>query len=203
MTRRRVVVTGMGVITPIGIGKESFWAGLMEARSGVGRISRFDASGYDTRIAAEVRDFDPAAFMEKKEVRRNDRFVQFAYAATRLALDDAHFTITAQNAGQVGVLIGSGIGGAETWENQHQILLERGPGRVSPFFIPMIIVNMAAGLGSTLTGAKGPNNAVVTACATGRHSGSQSTRIIQRCAATAMLAGGTEAAITPCIVAGF
>src|SRR2546422_9225385 len=102
MTRRRVVVTGMGVITPIGIGKESFWAGLMEAGSGVGRISRFDASGFDTRIAAEVRDFDPAAFMEKKEVRRNDRFVQFAYAAARLALDDGHFTITAQNAGQVG-----------------------------------------------------------------------------------------------------
>ncbi|TMI73615.1 MAG: beta-ketoacyl-ACP synthase II [Bacillati bacterium ANGP1] len=203
MTRRRVVVTGMGVITPIGIGKESFWAGLMEARSGVGRISRFDASGYDTRIAAEVRDFDPAAFMEKKEVRRNDRFVQFAYAATRLALEDAHFTITAQNAGQVGVLIGSGIGGAETWENQHQILLERGPGRVSPFFIPMIIVNMAAGIVSILTGAKGPNSAVVTACATGGNAVGDAMRIIQRGEATAMLAGGTEAAITPLSVAGF
>jgi len=203
MTRRRVVVTGVGVITPIGIGKETFWAGLMEARSGVGRISRFDASGFDTRIAAEVRDFDPAAFMEKKEVRRNDRFVQFAYAATRMALDDAHFTITAQNAGQVGVLIGSGIGGAETWENQHQILLERGPGRVSPFFIPMIIVNMAAGIVSILTGAKGPNIAVVTACATGGNAIGDAMRIIQRGEATAMLAGGTEAAITPLSVAGF
>src|SRR3989475_366036 len=203
MTRRRVVVTGMGVITPIGMGKEPFWAGLMEARSGVGRISRFDASGFDTRIAAEVRDFDPAAFMEKKEVRRNDRFVQFAYAATRMALDDAHFTITAQNAGQVGVLIGSGIGGAETWENQHQILLERGPGRVSPFFIPMIIVNMAAGIVSILTGAKGPNIAVVTACATGGNAIGDAMRIIQRGEATAMLAGGTEAAITPLSVAGF
>jgi len=203
MTRRRVVVTGMGVITPIGMGKEPFWAGLMEARSGVGRISRFDASGFDTRIAAEVRDFDPAAFMEKKEVRRNDRFVQFAYAAARMALDDAHFTITAQNAGEVGVLIGSGIGGAETWENQHQILLERGPGRVSPFFIPMIIVNMAAGIVSILTGAKGPNSAVVTACATGGNAVGDATRIIQRGEATAMLAGGTEAAITPLSVAGF
>jgi len=193
----------MGVITPIGIGKETFWAGLMAARSGVGRISRFDASGFDTRIAAEVRDFDPAAFMEKKEVRRNDRFVQFAYAAARMALDDAQFTITAQNAGQVGVLIGSGIGGAETWENQHQILLERGPGRVSPFFIPMIIVNMAAGIVSILTGAKGPNIAVVTACATGGNAVGDAMRIIQRGEATAMLAGGTEAAITPLSVAGF
>src|SRR5439155_1602938 len=140
---------------------------LMEGRSGVGLITRFDASGFDTKIAAEVRDFDPAAFLEKKDVRRNDRFVQFAYGATRLALDDARFTITPQNAGQVGILIGSGIGGAETWESQHTILLERGPSRVSPFFVPMIIVNTAAGIVSILTGAKGPNLALVTACATG------------------------------------
>src|SRR3989442_7718181 len=140
--------------------------------------------------------------MEKKDVRRNDRFVQFAYAATRMALDDAHFTITAQNAGQVGVLIGSGIGGAETWENQHQILLERGPGRVSPFFIPMIILNMAAGIVSILTGADGPNIDVVTARATGGNAICDAMRIIQRGEATAMLAGGTDAAITTFSVAG-
>jgi len=203
MTRRRVVVTGVGVISPIGIGKERFWASLMEGRSGVGLITRFDASGFDTKIAAEVRDFDPAAFLEKKDVRRNDRFVQFAYGATRLALDDARFTITPQNAGQVGILIGSGIGGAETWESQHTILLERGPSRVSPFFVPMIIVNTAAGIVSILTGAKGPNLALVTACATGGNAIGDAARIIQRGEATAMLAGGTEAAITPLSVAGF
>ncbi len=203
MARRRVVITGMGVISPIGIGKDTFWAGLMAGRSGVDRITRFDPSGFESRIAAEVRDFDPASFMEKKDIRRNDRFVQFAYGATRLALDDAHFAITPHNAGQVGVLIGSGIGGAETWENQHQTLLERGPGRVSPFFIPMIIINMAAGIVSILTGAKGPNSAVVSACATGGSAVGDAVRIIQRDEATAMLAGGTEAAITPLSVAGF
>ncbi len=200
---RGVVVTGIGVISPIGTGKDVFWAGLMAGRSGVARIARFDPSGFDTTIAAEVRDFDAGAYMEKKEVRRNDRFVQFAYAAARMALEDARFTITPQNAGQVGVLIGSGIGGAETWENQHQILLERGPGRVSPFFIPMIIVNMAAGVISILTGAKGPNGAVVTACATGGNAIGDAMRLIQRGEATAMMAGGTEAAITPLSVAGF
>jgi 3-oxoacyl-[acyl-carrier-protein] synthase II len=203
MARRRVVVTGVGVVTPIGIGKDAFWASLVAGRSGVRRISRFDPSAFDTQIAAEVLDFDPTAFMDRKDVRRNDRFVQFAYAAARMALDDAGFTITASNATQVGVLIGSGIGGAETWENQHQTLLERGPGRVSPFFIPMIIINMASGIVSILTGARGPNSAVVTACATGGHAIGDAMRIIQRGEATAMLAGGSEAAITPLSVAGF
>ncbi|MDQ7819536.1 MAG: beta-ketoacyl-ACP synthase II [Armatimonadota bacterium] len=203
MAQRRVVVTGVGVVTPIGIGKEAFWASLVAGRSGVRRISRFDPSAFDTQIAAEVLDFDPTAFMDRKDVRRNDRFVQFAYAAARMALDDAGFTITPRNAGEVGVLIGSGIGGAETWENQHQTLLERGPGRVSPFFIPMIIINMASGIVSILTGARGPNSAVVTACATGGHAIGDAMRIIQRGEATAMLAGGTEAAITPLSVAGF
>jgi 3-oxoacyl-[acyl-carrier-protein] synthase II len=201
--RRRVVVTGVGVISPTGIGKEPFWAGLMEGRSGVGPISRFDSSGFDTRIAAEVKDFDPAAFMEKKDVRHNDRFVQFAYAAARLALDDGQLTITPHNAPEVGVLIGSGIGGAETWENQHTILLQRGPGRVSPFFVPMIMANSAAGIISILTGAKGPNSTVVTACATGGNAIGDAMRIIQRGEAVAMLAGGSEAAITPLSVAGF
>lgn len=202
-TQRRVVVTGVGVVSPIGIGKDRCWASLMEGRSGVDRISRFDPSGFDTQIAAEVRDFDPADYMEKKDIRRNDRFVQFAYAATRTALDDARFAITKQNAGQVGVLIGSGIGGAETWEEQHRTLLERGPNRVSPFFIPMIIVNMAAGVVSILLGAKGPNSAVVTACATGGNAIGDAARLIQRGEAVAMLAGGSEATITPLSVAGF
>lgn len=199
----RVVITGVGVVSPIGTGKEPFWAALMAGRSGVGRITRFDPAGFDTQIAAEVRDFDPGAYMDKKEVRRNDRFVQFAYAAARMALEDARFTITPRNAGQIGLSIGSGIGGAETWENQHQILLERGPDRVSPFFVPMIIINMAAGVVSILTGAKGPNTAVVTACATGGNAVGDAMRIIQRGEAVAMLAGGTEAAITPLSVAGF
>lgn len=200
---RRVVVTGIGVVSPIGTGKDAFWAGLMAAESGVGRITRFDPSGYETTIAAEVRDFDPTTYMDKKEVRRNDRFVQFAYASARMALEDARFSITPQNADQVGVVIGSGIGGAETWERQHEILLERGPSRVSPFFVPMIIVNMAAGVISILTGAKGPSSSVVTACATSGNAIGDAMRLIQRGEANAMLAGGTEAAITKLSIAGF
>lgn len=199
----RVAITGMGVVSPIGIGKDPFWDSLIAGRSGVDRISRFDPSQFDTQIAAEVRDFDPADYMDKKEVRRNDRFVHFAYAASRMALDDAGFAITPHNAGQVGVLIGSGIGGAATWEEQHRILLERGPGRVSPFFVPMIIVNMASGIVSILTGAKGPNSSVVTACATGGNAIGDAARIIQRGEAVAMLAGGSEAAITRLSMAGF
>ncbi len=200
---RRVVVTGIGVVSPIGTGKDAFWAGLMAGKSGVGRITRFDPSGFDTTIAAEVRDFDPTTYMDKKEVRRNDRFVQFAYAAARMALDDARFSITPQNADQVGVVIGSGIGGAETWEHQHEILLQRGPSRVSPFFVPMIIVNMAAGVVSILTGAKGPSSSVVTACATSGNAIGDAMRLIHRGEADAMLAGGTEAAITQLSIAGF
>ncbi|HVH31348.1 MAG TPA: beta-ketoacyl-ACP synthase II [bacterium] len=200
---RRVVVTGIGVVSPIGTGKDAFWAGLMAAESGVGRITRFDPSGFETTIAAEVRDFDPTTYMDKKEVRRNDRFVQFAYAGARMALEDARFSITPQNADQVGVVIGSGIGGAETWERQHEILLQRGPSRVSPFFVPMIIVNMAAGVVSILTGAKGPSSSVVTACATSGNAIGDAMRLIQRGEANAMLAGGTEAAITKLSIAGF
>ncbi|MEX0766228.1 MAG: beta-ketoacyl-ACP synthase II [bacterium] len=203
MPPKRVAITGLGVISPIGIGKDRFWNALMEGRSGVDRISRFDASGFDSKIAAEVRDFDPADYMDKKETRRNDRFVQFAYAASRMALDDSGFSITPQNGTQVGVLIGSGIGGATTWEEQHRILIERGPDRVSPFFIPMIIINMAAGIISILLGAKGPNSAVVTACATGGNAIGDAARNIQRGEAIAMLAGGSEAAITPLSIAGF
>ncbi len=200
---RRVVVTGLGVVSPIGIGADRFWNSLMEGRSGVRRISTWDPSALPTQIAAEVPDFDPSAFMDRKEARRNDRFVQFAYAASRMALDDAALSIGPANAQRVGVLIGSGIGGAITWEEQHRILETRGPDRVSPFFIPMIIMNMASGVVSILTGAKGPNECVVTACATGGNAIGDAMRIIQRGDADAMIAGGTEAAITILSVAGF
>lgn len=203
MTNRRVVVTGLGVVSPIGTGTEAFWQALVQGRSGVRRVTRFDAAELETQIAAEVDDFDPTAYMDKKEARRNDRFVQFAYAACRMALDDAGFVITPANAGQVGVLIGSGIGGATTWEAQHRTLIEKGPQRVSPFFIPMIIINMASGVCSILLGARGPNSAVVTACATGGNAIGEATRIIQREEAVAMLAGGSEAAITLLSMAGF
>jgi len=200
---RRVVVTGLGVVSPVGIGVDTFWNSLMEGRSGVRRITTFDPSALDTQIAAEVSDFDPTDFMDRKEARRNDRFVQFGYAASRLALDDAQLAITPQNATRVGVLIGSGIGGAITWEEQYTILRTRGPSRVSPFFIPMIILNMASGVTSILTGAKGPNTCVSTACATGGNAIGDAMRLIQRGDADAMIAGGAEAAITPLSVAGF
>ena len=201
--RRRVVVTGLGVVTPVGIGNDRFWNSLMEGRSGVRRITTFDPSALDTQIAAEVADFDPSDFMDRKEARRNDRFVQFAFAAARIALDDSGLEITPQNATRVGVLVGSGIGGIITWEEQHTILQTRGPGRVSPFFIPMTILNMASGTISILTGAKGPNLCVVTACATGGNAIGDAMRIIQRGEADAMIAGGAEAAITALSVAGF
>ncbi|MDR7386671.1 MAG: beta-ketoacyl-[acyl-carrier-protein] synthase II, partial [Armatimonadota bacterium] len=201
--RRRVAVTGVGVVTPVGIGKEAFWNALLEGRSGVRRIESFDPSPFPTQIAAEVRDFDPLQYMDRKEVRRNDRFVQFAIAATRMALEDADFRITPANRDRVGVVLGSGIGGAHTWEEQHRVLLERGPDRVSPFFIPMLISNMAAGMVSILFGARGPNTSVVTACATGGHCIGDAFKIIQRGDADAMIAGGTEAAITALSIAGF
>ncbi len=200
---RRVVITGLGVVSPLGIGHQPFWSALMAGTSGVGPITRFDASEFDTRIAAEVRDFDPTAYMDRKEARRNDRFVQFAYVASRLALEDAGYAITPANAARTGVLIGSGIGGATTWEDQHRQLMERGPDRVSPFFVPMIITNMASGVTSILVGAKGPSSCVVTACATGGNAIGDAVRMIARGEVDAMLAGGSEAAITALSVAGF
>ncbi len=201
--RRRVALTGVGVVSPIGIGRDAFWAGLMEGRSGVRRITAFDPTPYETQIGGEVTDFDPAAFMDRKEVRRNDRFVQFALAATRLALDDAGLRITPHNADRIGVIIGSGIGGAGTWEDQHRILLERGPGRVSPFFVPMLMLNGGSGIVSIATGAKGPNFSVVSACATGGHAIGEASRTIQRGEADAMICGGSEAALTRLSLAGF
>jgi 3-oxoacyl-[acyl-carrier-protein] synthase II len=203
MMRRRVVVTGLGVVSPIGTGHRAFWSGLAAGSSGVRRITRFDPSAFATQIAAEVPDFDPSSYMDRKEARRNDRFVQFAYAATRMAMEDAGLSITPANAGRTGVLIGSGIGGAATWEDQHRTLLERGPDRVSPFFVPMMIVNMATGVTSILIGAKGPSSCVVTACATGGNAIGDAARLIQRGDADVMLAGGAEAAITRLSIAGF
>jgi 3-oxoacyl-[acyl-carrier-protein] synthase II len=200
---RRVVVTGLGVVSPIGIGLDAYWSGLIAGRSGVGAISRFDASRYPTRIAAEIHDFDGSAYMDRKELRRNDRFVQFAYAATRMALEHARFSITPANATRTGVLIGSGIGGAATWEEQHRTLLERGADRVSPFFIPMMITNIATGVTAILTGARGPSSCVVTACATGGNAIGDAARIIEHGDADVMIAGGAEAAITALSVAGF
>jgi len=203
MGEKRVVVTGMGAITPIGTGAENFWQALLNGVSGVDRITHFDASNYTTQIAAEVKDFDPEAYMERKDAKRMDRFAQFALVASMQALEDAGLKIDDTNASRIGVLIGSGIGGISTWEEQHRTLLERGPRRVSPFFVPMLISDMAAGMTSILLGAKGPNLAIVTACATATHAIGEAAEIIKRGDADVMIAGGAEAAITPLAVAGF
>jgi len=200
---RRVVVTGIGAITPLGIGAEATWQGMREGRSGIGRITHFDATEFTSRIAGEVKGFDPAEWMEPREVRHTDRFVQFALAATKQAVEDSDLDFSRVDGTRVGVLIGSGIGGNGVWEAQHRVLLEKGPGRVSPFFIPMLITDMASGRVSMRYGAKGPNLAIVTACATSAHSIGEATEMIKREAADIMIAGGSEAAITPLSVAGF
>ncbi len=200
---RRVVITGMGVVSPVGNKVEQFWESLLAGKSGVDRITAFDASEYPTQIAAEVKDFNPEEFMDKKEIRRTDRFVQFGVAASIMALDNAGIDMEKVNAERVGVNVGSGIGGLSTWEEQHRTLLEKGPRRVSPFFIPMMIANMASGQISISTGAKGPNSAAISACATGTHSIGDAFKVIQRGHADVMIAGGTEATITPMALAGF
>jgi len=203
MRRRRVAVTGMGVISPVGNDIATFWNSLVEGKSGIGYIDRFDVSAYPTKIAAQVKGFNPGDYISRKEARRMDKFVQFACAATRMALEDAGLTINAENADRVGVWIGSGIGGLETFEMQHQNLLGKGVGSISPFFIPMLIANMAAGQVSILFGAKGPNGCTVTACATATNSIGDAFRFIQRGEADVMITGGTEASITPLGMAGF
>lgn len=203
MERRRVVVTGMGPVTPVGTGHEAYWKALLDGVSGAGPITHFDTSEYTTRIAAEVKDFDPEQYMERKEAKRMDRFVQYAVAAARLAIEDSGLDLGSTDLDRVGVLIGSGIGGTGTWEDQHRTLMERGPGRVSPFFVPMLISDMASGQVSIIYGLKGPNLAVTTACATATHAIGEATEIIRRGAADVMVVGGSEAAITPMAVAGF
>lgn len=203
MERKRVVVTGMGAITPVGTGTENFWRALLDGVNGVGPLTFFDTTDYTTRIAGQINDFDPEKYMERKEAKRMDRFVQLSVAASRMAIEHSGLVIGPDNAERIGVLIGSGIGGSGTWEDQHRTLLEKGPRRVSPFFVPMLISDMAAGMVSIIFGAKGPNLAIVTACATGTHAIGEATKIISRGDADVMIAGGAEAAITPMSVAGF
>ena len=201
--RRRVVVTGVGLISPVGIGTEATWGALLAGRSGVGPITRFDAAAYPTRIAAEVKGFDPTDYVEKKDVKKSDTFIHYAIAAAGFALADSGLAIDGGNAERVGVIIGSGIGGLPLIEQMDRILIERGPDRVSPFFIPGLIVNMAAGQVSIRTGAKGPNSAPCTACTTGLHAIGDAFREVQDGRADAMIAGGSEAVITQLAVAGF
>ena len=203
MERRRVVVTGMGCVTPVGTGVKNFWKSLLDGVCGIGPITRFDASEHATRIAGEIPDFDPELYMERKEAKRMDRFTQLSVAASKLAVEDSGLVIDESNADMVGVLIGSGIGGCETWADQEITIYEKGPKRVSPFFVPMLISDMAAGMVSIIHGAKGPNLAITTACASGTHSIGEAYRIIERGDADAMIAGGAEAAIDPLSMAGF
>ncbi|MFI2856742.1 beta-ketoacyl-ACP synthase II [Paenibacillus sp. JSM ZJ436] len=202
--KQRVVITGMGVMTSLGQDLDTFWNSLMEGKSGISVVEAFDVSDYPTQIAASVKDFNPEDYMDRKEARKMDRFVQFAVAAGSKALEDSGIVIGENaEAERVGVSIGSGIGGLGTWEDQHNVLLEKGPKRVSPFFIPMMIANMASGQMSINLGAKGPNTTQVTACATGTHSIGDSMRMIQRGDADVMVCGGAEATIRPTGMAGF
>jgi len=202
--KHRVVITGMSAITSLGQDLNTFWNNLMEGKSGVSTIDAFDVSEYPTRIAAEIKDWDPETYIDRKEARRMDRYVQFAVAAAQLALKDANLSIQDDtDPERVGVYIGSGIGGLGTFEDQYRTLLEKGPKRVSPFFIPMMIANMASGQVSILTGAKGPNSTTVTACATGTHTIGDSFRLLQSGEADVMLCGGAEATIRPTGLAGF
>jgi 3-oxoacyl-[acyl-carrier-protein] synthase II len=197
------VVTGVGLVSPLGIGTEETWKGIVEGRSGAGPITLFDASAYTCRIAAEVKGFEPTRYVEKKDVKKMDRFIQFAVAAADMAVADAGWTLDPEHRDRTGVYVGSGIGGFGTIEREHSTLVERGPSRVSPFFIPSCIVNLASGWISIRTGAQGPNSATATACTTSAHAVGDSFRLIQRDDADVMFAGGSEAAITPLGVAGF
>jgi 3-oxoacyl-[acyl-carrier-protein] synthase II len=203
MLKRRVVVTGMGMVSPLGTGVEKTWQALIQGKSAVARITKFDPTGFDTQIAAEVKDFVPENFIDKKELKRMDIFIQYAMGAAAMALEDSQLKITPANADRVGVVVGAGLGGLTTIESFHKVLLEKGPSRISPFFIPMLIVNEAPGQISMRFGAKGPNTSVVTACATGNHNIGDAWRIIQREDADAVIAGGVEATITPLAVSGF
>lgn len=203
MEIRRVVVTGLGLITPLGLNVKTSWGNLINGKSGIGKITRFDASAFPTQIAGEVKDFNPEDFIEAKDVKKTDRFIQFAVAAATMALEDSGLKITDKNAERIGVIIGSGIGGLSTIEHYHSVLLERGPRRITPFFIPMLVINLASGQISIRFGAKGPNSAISTACATGNHSIGDAFKIIQRGDADAMIAGGAEAVITPLGIGGF
>ncbi|MCR5834458.1 MAG: beta-ketoacyl-ACP synthase II [Selenomonadaceae bacterium] len=203
MQENRVVVTGLGAVSPIGIGKEKFWEALKAGTNGIGKITLFDASDYGSQIAGEVLDFDPAQFIDKKELKRMDRYTQFALAATKLAYEDAKLNDENLDGERAGVFVGTGIGGMSTLHSQYQKLFEKGPSRISPFFIPMMIANMAAGNIAIAFKLQGPSECIVTACASGTNSIGDAFRVIQRGEADIMFAGGTEAAISPAGVAGF
>jgi 3-oxoacyl-[acyl-carrier-protein] synthase II len=196
-------VTGVGLVSPLGIGTEETWKALQAGRPGISRIENFDASAFSCRIAGEIKTFDPSLYIEKKEIKKMGRFIQLGIAASEFALAQSGLKVDAQNAERVGVYIGSGIGGFEVIEREHKILLEKGPSRISPFFIPATIINLASGYVSIRTGAKGPNSATATACTSSAHSIGDSYKIIQRGDADAMICGGAEAAITPMSVGGF
>ena len=197
------MVTGMGLVIPTGIGVETAWKNVCGGKSGIGPLTRFDTNGFETKIAGEVRDFNPELYIDKKEIKKMDLFIHFAIAATREALDNARLAITPENSEQIGVIVGTGLGGLPSLEKYHKILLEKGPGRISPFFIPMLIANLASGQIAILFGPKGPNTCVVTACATGAHCIGDAFRTIVYGDAEAMIAGGTEANITPLTIGGF
>ncbi|MBF0559713.1 MAG: beta-ketoacyl-ACP synthase II [Nitrospirae bacterium] len=201
--KRRVVVTGLGLVTPIGIGVEETWNAALSGKSGIGPITHFDASALPVRIAGEVKGFDAANYIEAKEIKKMDRFIHLAVAAATMAVEDSGFRITDENAERVGVVVGAGMGGLPAIEHYHKAYLEKGYRRISPFFIPMLIINLASGNISIKFGAKGPNSCPVTACATGSHSIGDAFRIIQRGEADAMIAGGTESVITDLGVGGF
>jgi 3-oxoacyl-[acyl-carrier-protein] synthase II len=203
MSRRRVVVTGLGLVCPVGVGVEESWQALVAGKSGVGPISHYDASTYPTKIAGEVRGFEPEKFMDRKEVRRNDRFIQFALAAADMAVADSGIDFAKEDPERVGVIVGSGMGGLDTIEDTHKTLMERGVRKVSPFFIPAIIINLAPGQIALRWGLKGPNYSPVSACATGNHSIGDALMYIERGMADVMIAGGTEATLTPLGLAGF
>lgn len=203
MVKRRVVVTGMGMVSPLGLDLQSSWQAILEGRSGVGKITHFDASDFPVQIAAEVKGFDPTQYIEPKEARKMDRFIHFAIAATEMALKDSGLKLSEEDPDRVGVVIGSGLGGLPTIEAYHKVLLEKGWKRITPFFIPMVIANLSGGQISIRYGIRGPNLAVSTACATGNHSIGEAFRIIQYGDADVMIAGGTEAVITPLAVAAF
>ena len=199
----KTVVTGMGVVTPLGCDLEEYWQAILDGKSGVELITRFDTSDYTSRIAAEVKDFDPSVYIDKKEMRRMDLSEQYAIGASQMAYDDAGLDNNSVDPHRAGVVIGSGIGGIGTFEKQHQVLLKSGPGRVSPFFIPMMIIDMCAGMVSMRFGFRGPNYGTVSACASSSHAILDAYRIIQRGEADIMIAGGAESTITPTSLAGF
>ena len=201
--KKRVVITGMGIVSPLGIGIDENWQALCQGKSGIGPITRFDTTEYPAKIAGEVKNFNPEEYVDKKDLKKMDIFIQYALAAGSMAIKQSGLIINESNADRVGVLVGSGLGGLQTIEKYHTMLLQSGPKKISPFFVPMLIVNLAPGQISIYFGCRGPNSSVVTACATGNHSIGEAFRIIQRGDADAMIAGGVESTITPLAVAGF